>query len=142
MLRRRHDRRANYFYCAIDVAGFAAIMVALLGMFLGMAGGSIDHPRFSVNLPKVTNPTIQRKADREDAIHISVTHDGKLYFKGMQVPSLELPELISQSIREGAERKGYISADHRASYGSIVEVLDAVHEAGITDVAFMAEKRQ
>ena len=142
MLRRREERRANHYYCAIDVTAFAAIMVALLGMFLGMTAGAVGHPLFSVNLPKVMNPTIQRKADREDAIHIGVTHDGKLYFKGMQVPSSRLPDLISQSVQEGAERKAYISADNRARYGYVVEALDAVHEAGLTDVVFIAEKRK
>jgi biopolymer transport protein ExbD len=111
-------------------------------MFMGMTVSIADLPSFTANLPKVMNPTIQRKATREDAIHIGVTHDGKLYFKGMQVSSLKLPELISQSVREGAERKAYISADSRASYGSVVEVLDAVHGAGLTEVAFIAEKRK
>lgn len=118
---------------------FAAVMVAMLFLFIGQV--QPHHPRFApVDWPLVRHGTTQAAAVREDAICISVTRDGSVYFRDMRVLIEELPRAIRQAVRDGAERKVYLAVDARSKYGDTKAVVDKVREAGIHEITFLAER--
>ena len=66
--------------CTIDVTGFAAVMLALLAMFTGPVMSGIDLPmHLSVDLARANNERTMPGADREDAVVIGITREGRLY---------------------------------------------------------------
>ena len=96
-----------------------------------------------MDLPKVLHPVAMRGAEREDAIKISITRDGKVYLGTEQVWPPDLPARIQDRLTDReVERKVYIVADMRARWGGVKLALDAVRSAGIIRVAFLADQRR
>jgi biopolymer transport protein TolR len=134
-------RRKNSLYCQIDVWGFASVLIVLL--FVLMISGTSYHdlPGNSVTLTETHHATPMPGAVREDAMHINITQDGKICFGYKSISSLDLPDQIREQVRNGAEKKVYISADAHAKYGEVVEVLNEVRLAGIDNVCFLTWQR-
>jgi biopolymer transport protein ExbD len=127
--------------CRIDVTAFAAVMFALVAMFLAPAA-VVDHrDRISVDLAHVSSPAPMQSELREDVMEVAVTRDGKVYFGLDQIMIDSLSDRIRQSASQGGERKVYIRADMRARYGAVKQVLDAVQSAGIENIAFLVDQR-
>jgi biopolymer transport protein ExbD/biopolymer transport protein TolR len=143
-LRQSHSTPANLI-CRIDVTAFAAVMFALVAMFLLPATVVVDSPRtgaqMPVDLPHVSTATEMRGADREDALVVAITRDGQVWFDTDQVSPENLTAAIRERVGHGAERKVYIRADMRARYDMVVRVLSKVRAAGIDKVAFIAGER-
>jgi biopolymer transport protein TolR len=52
----------------------------------------------------------------------------------------ELKSRASQALKDNPELRTVISASETASHGKVMHVLDTVRDAGITKVAFAADK--
>jgi biopolymer transport protein ExbD len=81
-------------------------------------------------------------AGREDALIVTVTRDGTLYFRTDQVALRDLPTQIRQALQEGAHPTVFIHADARAKYGDASVVIDEVRQAGIQHIAIITEQSQ
>jgi biopolymer transport protein ExbD len=135
-----HDRPYRLI-CNIDVTAFAGIMFALVAVFM-LPAMMIVHPHgTSVDMAKIEHPISMRAADREDALLIAVTRDGKIFFRAGLVRPEQLPTMIRDAVSHGAERKVYIKSDARAKYSWVAEVLDSVHTAGIEKVGLLVDQR-
>jgi len=117
--------------------GFVSIMLALLFMFLPM---TTDTSRsVSVDRPHAYHSASKPGALREDAIQISVTRDGHVYFRNHRIMLQDLAEEIDQGVRNGAEKRIYLNADARVKYGDTIAVLDQIRLAGIEKVSLLTE---
>jgi biopolymer transport protein ExbD len=123
----------------LDVSGFAGIMLALL--FLMMFG--LFYPAHPVQAPvdmSVTqNSTLQPAALREDALEVAITRDGTVYFRNHRGSASDLPDLLRQAVRDGAEKTVYVKADARAKYGDVKAVLDEIRQSGLQNITFLTE---
>lgn len=133
----RHSKPSRLF-CRIDVSAFASVMVFLLALFM-VTTGPIHH-RQSYDLPKVGHPIPMPRANREDALMVTVTRDGMIYFENSRAVPDSLPAMIRDGVNRGAEKKVYIRADARARYGTVVKVLEEVRSAGIEKISFLADE--
>jgi biopolymer transport protein TolR len=120
------------------MTAFVAIMIFFLAMFIAQSG--LSHSP-TVTLPRALHPAPLPRAIREDAITITVRRDGAILFRSDRVLSSSLSRLISESLREGSDRKVYINADAKARYGEVLAVLGYVRDAGVQDIAFFAYQR-
>jgi biopolymer transport protein ExbD len=101
------------------------------------------HHTNAVDVPKVLHPVSMPGAGREDAMKVTITRDGKVYFGVEQVRSSDLLQKISDRMKDPeVEWKVYIVADMRARWDSIKPVLDGVHAAGIRRIAFLVDQRR
>ena len=118
--------------------GFVSIVLALLFIFLPM---TTDTPRsVSVDWPLAYHSASMPGALREDAMRITVRRDGQIYFRDERIMLQELPEEIRQRVRNGAEKRIYLSMDRRAKYGETIAVLDQIHLAGIEKVSVLTQE--
>lgn len=137
-------RKPAKLFSDFNTLQFASVMslvvLVLLVVFL------VWTPPFhhgSVDLPKVLHPVSMPNADSEDAMVVSVTRDGKVYFGADWVNCADLSRKITDRLKDrSAERKVYIKADTRARWGHVKQVLGAVHAAGILRVAFLTDQRR
>lgn len=83
--------------------------------------------------------TLMPQALRDDAMSLMLTRDGTMYFGNVKVASLDLPGLIHKRVQRGSPCKVFFVVDARAKYWDVSTALDEVREAGISDVAFLAE---
>lgn len=128
--------------CKIDMSALAAILMVLI-FVMWLADEMYGHSRSgSLYLAKVDKPTPMRKVMKEDAMIVSIARDGNVYFGSFKVRPEALLAGISESVRNGSERKVYIQADARARYVNVKDVIDVVRDAGIQNVAFIVEQRK
>ena len=134
-------KRRFRFLNGIDVSAFLAIQLAILFLFLGEAT-SVDVRRPMADLPTVDHPSSMPDANREDALTITVTRDGHVYFRTQQVMLNDVPNQIRQALKEGARPAVFVHADTRAKYGDVAAVIDQVRQAGIQHVGIITSQRQ
>ena len=141
MLRQRN--KSLKLISGIDVTAFASVMMVLL--FIMMVGQPLMwfHHGFAVDLPKVQKTQSMRAANREDAMIVTIFRDGKLFFgNNLVYPPDQLADQIRGQMPHSGERKIYIRADARTYYRNVSDVIDAIHDAGITDLAFLVDQRR
>jgi biopolymer transport protein ExbD/biopolymer transport protein TolR len=81
-------------------------------------------------------------ANREDAMIVNITRDGKLYFGSEQVTTATLRERMADHLKDhSVERKVYIKADMRARWGAVKQVVDSVRMVGLMRIAFLVDQR-
>src|SRR4051812_4327493 len=139
----RKSRKSPKLFSGFNTLQFASVMgmvvFVLLLMFMTIP---VDYHRGGgVDLPKVLHPVAMRGANREDAIKVSITRDGKVYLGTEQVWLADLSAKIQDRLKNhDVERKVYIVADKRARWGGVRTALNSVRSAGIIRVAFLADQ--
>ncbi len=138
-----HWRHRSNLICYINVTGFAAIMFVLVVVFMMLRVDDMDsHSRGSVDIPPVDHPRFMSAADREDAMTVAVLRDGRIFFGSNPVTSAQLPAVIREGVRRGSEPKIYLRVDRRVWYGSVKQVIDAIHASGIEKIGILVEQRK
>lgn len=129
------DFNTMQFACVMSMIVFVVLLVVL------MYGAPICHGT-STDLSKVDHPVSMPGADREDAMIVNVTRDGKIYFAVDRVNPADLCQKITDRLKDhSVERKVYIKADMRARWGTVKEVVAGVRAAGLMRVAFLVDQR-
>ena len=93
-----------------------------------------------VDWPLAIHSSPMPGANREDAIEIMLTRDGRVFFGNHQVTVEELPDEIRERVKNGAEKRIYLAADARAKYGDVKAVLDEIGRAGFEKVSFLTHE--
>src|SRR5439155_333918 len=82
----------------------------------------------------------QPGAQKEDAMLISITRDGRVFFRDHRIARADLANEIREGMHNGAEKKVYLVVDARAKYGDAIPVLTQIRFAGIENVNFLTEE--
>lgn len=91
--------------CQIDVSAFASIIFVLLfTMMVAMVSTRPPHGA-GVVLPMVWHPVGMWRADREDALIIGISRDGKVFFRNEMVAPSELAAKIKERLSQGSQRR-------------------------------------
>jgi biopolymer transport protein ExbD/biopolymer transport protein TolR len=96
----------------------------------------------SVDLAKVNNSQQMPDADKEDALLVAVTRDGKIFFGSDQIQPDALTQKIKDRLTNRVDKRVFIRADARARYGAVVEVVDNVRSAGVDQLGLLTEERK
>jgi biopolymer transport protein ExbD/biopolymer transport protein TolR len=81
-------------------------------------------------------------ADKEDALLVSITRDGKVYFGTDQITTDNLTTKVKDRLANKADKRVYVKADMRTHFGSVVTVVDAVRAAGVDDLGLLTEQKK
>ena len=132
--------RRNELFCRLDPAPFAAIVFAIFFLLLSpyMVTDMPIH-KGSVDLAALQHAKALPKANREDAIWITVTRDGSIYFQNSRIHPDKLPNKIRDAVLNGAEKRIYLKVDARAKYGDVNGLLPYIQLSGIENVSFLAD---
>jgi biopolymer transport protein ExbD len=89
----------------------------------------------SVELAPTSSAVPVPDADNQDALIITVTDTGRLYF-GIDPVT---PESLAEKLKDRPSRRKnlYIKADARAPYACVVKALDAARTAGVAGVTLL-----
>jgi biopolymer transport protein ExbD len=121
----------------INVTPMVDVMLVLLIIFMVITP-MLQKSR-PVDLVKTNNPIQMQDADREDAIIVAVQRDGKIFFDTTQVGPDELTQRIKDRIANRVDKKVYVKADARAKYKAVVEVVDNVRSAGVSELGLLTQ---
>lgn len=95
----------------------------------------------SVELASTSNAVPVPDADNPDALIITVTEAGKLYFGIDPVMPGSLAQKLKVSQSNGSPNL-YIKADARAPYATVVKILDAARMVGVADVTLLTAQQR
>ena len=124
----------------INVTPMVDVMLVLLIIFMVVT--PMLQKGVSVDMAKVNNPLPMEDADKEDALLVSITRDGKVYFGTDQITIDNLTTKVKDRLANKPNKIVYVKADMRTHYGSVVGVVDAVRAAGVDDLGLLTEQRK
>ena len=124
----------------INVTPMVDVMLVLLIIFMVIT--PMLNNKVELTLPVATAAVIMENANKEDAITVAVTRDGKTFLGADQVANLdELGPKISAKLENKTDKEVYLRADVRAKYGKVMEVIDDIRTAGVSELGMLTEKR-
>jgi len=123
---------------AINVIPMADIMLVLLIIFMVVT--PMLQKGVSVDLAQVSNPRDMHDADKEDAIVVAVTRDGKIWLGNKQISREQITEQVRDQITGRLDKTVFVKSDARAKYGEVVAVVDEVRAAGVDQLGLLTEK--
>jgi biopolymer transport protein ExbD/biopolymer transport protein TolR len=124
----------------INVTPMVDVMLVLLIIFMVVT--PMLQKGVSVDMAKVNNPEQMPDADKEDALLVSVTRDGQVYFGTDQINVDNLTSKVKDRLANRADKRVYVKADMRARFGNVVQVVDGVRAAGVDDLGLLTDQRK
>ena len=125
----------------INVTPMVDVMLVLLIIFMVVT--PMLQKGISVDMAKVNNPEPMQDADKEDALLVSITRDGKVYFGTDQVQDIDsLTTKVKDRLANKQDKRVYVKADMRARFGGVVKVVDSVRAAGVDDLGLLTDQRK
>jgi len=122
----------------INVVPMADIMLVLLIIFMVVT--PMMQKGFSVDLAKTELARDMPDADKEDAVLIAVSRDGKIYLGSEQVAIENLKNQVQDIVASRDNKIVYIKSDARAKYGKVTAVVDEVRTAGVDQIGLLTDK--
>src|ERR1700730_3526403 len=124
----------------INVTPMVDVMLVVLIIFM------VITPMLSKTVPidmaRARNPITMADADKEDAVMVAVTRDGKAFLSPGSV--LIAPEQLTEKVKDLLTNKPtklvYVKADARARYGVVEDVVDFLRGAGVDQVGLLTEE--
>src|ERR1700730_1897397 len=124
----------------INVTPMVDVMLVLLIIFMVVT--PMLQKGVSVDMAKVNNPEQMPDADKEDALLVSITRDGQVYFGTDQINVDNLTSKVKDRLANRADKRVYVKADMRARFGNVVQVVDGVRAAGVDDLGLLTDQRK
>jgi biopolymer transport protein ExbD/biopolymer transport protein TolR len=124
----------------INVTPMVDVMLVLLIIFMVIT--PMLQKGVSVDLAKTNNPVQMPDADKEDAMVVAITRDGKVFFGSDQISPDQLTNKIKDKLVNRVDKRVFIRADARTKYGNVVEVVDNVRAAGVDQLGLLTEQRK
>jgi biopolymer transport protein ExbD/biopolymer transport protein TolR len=85
------------------------------------------------------NPIAMNNADKEDAILVAVTKDGRTWLGSTQLAPADLPGKVKDLLTNRLDKTCYVKSDSRARYEKVVEVVDNLRAAGVDNIGLITE---
>ncbi|MGH9943560.1 MAG: ExbD/TolR family protein [Pyrinomonadaceae bacterium] len=127
----------------INVTPMVDIMLVLLIIFMVIT--PLLQSGVSVALPKeMRNPEEDPAIIKESSVVIAITKDNQFYLGKKKVDPVELKDEVSKNMenKKPEERIVYIRSDVGASYGTVVEAINTIRQAGIDQIGLVADKKK
>jgi biopolymer transport protein ExbD/biopolymer transport protein TolR len=82
-------------------------------------------------------------ANKEDAITVAVTRDGKTFLGADQIQLADLggkvADLEAKKDKPTDDKSVYMRADIRANYGKVMDAIDAIRTAGVSQLNLLTD---
>jgi biopolymer transport protein ExbD/biopolymer transport protein TolR len=122
----------------INVTPMADVMLVLLIIFMVVT--PMLQKGVSVELAKTKNPLDMKEADRDDAVLVAITRDGKFYLGQDKIELDALAAKVNDLLLTRLDKKVFVKSDLRAKYGDVVQVVDNIRNAGVDQIGLLTER--
>jgi biopolymer transport protein ExbD len=124
----------------INVTPMVDVMLVLLIIFMVIT--PMLSKGISVDMVKANNPVTMQAADKEDAVLIAITRDGRVYLGTTPLPPDQLPQKVKDLLTNKLDKTVYVRSDARARYDKVVDVVDNLRAAGVDQIGLLTESVQ
>ena len=99
----------------INVTPMVDVMLVLLIIFMVIT--PMLNNKVNVDLPKADAAVVMEDANKEDAVVVAVTRDGRTFLGGDQVNVDDLGSKIATKLENKTNKEVFMRADVRSNYG-------------------------
>ena len=124
----------------INVTPMVDVMLVLLIIFMVIT--PMLNNKVNVDLPVANAAIIMDNANKEDAVTVAVTRDGRTYLGGDLVVVDDLGAKILAKLENKTDKQVFLRADVRANYGKVMDTVDQIRAAGVSQLGLLTEKRE
>jgi len=130
--RRGATRRRHKPVAEINVTPFVDVMLVLLIVFM------VAAPLLTVGVP-IDLPETRAKAMEGDVkpITVSVEAGGRIFLQEKEVKAEELVARLKALAQAGAEERILVRGDRQADYGTMMQVMGRLNEAGFRRIGLV-----
>jgi len=123
----------------INVTPLVDVMLVLLIIMMVVA--PMLNQGVPLTLPEANNSA--PKPDTSDQTVVSVDASGYFYVNAMgPVPKDEVPKRLQDLVEQKGQKLVFLKGDQGASYGAIMDMMDALRKAQIDSVALITERKK
>ena len=122
----------------INVTPMVDVMLVLLIIFMVIT--PMLNNKVNVDLPTASAAVVMENANKEDAVTVAVTRDGRTFLGANQVTADDLGTKISALLENKTNKEVYMRADQRANYGKVMDAVDGIRAAGVNQLGLLTEK--
>jgi biopolymer transport protein ExbD/biopolymer transport protein TolR len=123
----------------INVTPMVDVMLVLLIIFMVIT--PMLQNKVNIELAKAETPTAMPDADKDDAVVVAVTRDGRIYLGANQITMDDLGAKVRDMLENKPSKIAYMRADARAHYGTVMDAIDNMRTAGVDEVGLLTEQR-
>ena len=123
-----------------NVIPMADIMLVLLIIFMVVT--PLLTKDIPVDLATASNSRDMPDADKDDAITVAVTRDGRIYLGSTQMTKDEITGAIKDRLSSRLDHTVYVRSDSRAKYGDVVAVVDEIRSAGVDQLGLLTQRME
>jgi biopolymer transport protein ExbD len=123
-----------------NVIPMADIMLVLLIIFMVIT--PMLQKDISVDMARVNNSRDMKDADKDDAVVLAVTRDGKIYLGNTPMNKEDVTGQIKDRLAARLDKTVYVKSDARAKYGDVVALVDEIRSAGVDQLGLLTEKNK
>lgn len=131
----RNRRSEDSSGAAVDIAPLIDVVFILLIFFLVTTTFVKDTV---LEVDRADSTSAQSTSDL--SARVSITADGSVFTEGTEVDLAELGRRVQRAVAREELRSVIVIPDREARAGRVVEVMDAVRDAGMENVAIAAER--
>jgi biopolymer transport protein ExbD/biopolymer transport protein TolR len=122
----------------INVTPMVDVMLVLLIIFIVIT--PMLNKGITVDMAKTNNPAPMQAADKEDAVLVAISRDGRTYLGTDQMTPDALPNKVKDLLTNRLDKTVYLRSDARARYERVVEVVDNLRAAGVDQLGLLTEE--
>ena len=124
----------------INVTPMVDVMLVLLIIFMVIT--PMLNNKVALDLPVATAAVVMENANKEDAITVAITRDGTTYLGGDKINPADLGPKIAAKLENKTDKEVYLRADIRSKYGKVMDAVDQIRTAGVSELGLLTEKRE
>jgi biopolymer transport protein TolR len=117
----------------INITPLVDVVLVLLVIF--MLTAPVLQSGIEVAVPK----TKTVKEITEQRMVVTINRDSEVFLQDKPVNLNDLPSLLSQGTTDPSHKTIYVEADERVPFGAFASVMDAVKQAGITNISIVTQ---
>ncbi len=137
MAKRDEGKKVN---SNINVTPMVDVMLVLLIIFMVIT--PMLNNKVNVDLPKADAATVMEDANKEDAVTVAVTRDGRVFLGGDQVTLDDMGSKISAKLENKTNKEVFFRGDMRANYGKVMDAVDGIRSAGVSQLGLLTERTE
>ncbi|HXV86231.1 MAG TPA: biopolymer transporter ExbD, partial [Gemmatimonadales bacterium] len=118
-----------------DINVTSLVDVAFVLLIIFMITAPIMQGGVDVQLPQAAATPLQSR----EGLVVSVDREGRIFVDETPLRYEEFRAAFGALVTSRRPRGVYLRADHRVSYGTVVQVIAVMRSAGVEDVGLVAE---